>query len=663
MASTMYSSRPSRSRISFPSSLFTFATVLVSFVFILSCHVALAVDVVPDSIPKADHNHHRLSGGEYDLEVQSLDSQERWDEMNSDQNAILYEADFIGADRSLIGRALGSHTPLINNVAVPQDVKPGTPIFYQVEKSVIFGNKSAPGEGLPSIPFEQFGNTNITETDDSGDTRTVFISINTCLQPKPNRTSHVDIPQLTLYISQSTSNVMPGPTKPEAQQTPVPLLEGFAEATVQASSDLFIGVYAPNLTFASNDDWHYEIAASIDAPYHRFNNINAGPNTPILQFVDSDTSRALLVTTNLTANMNDTGLKERWIQRGNPFTLFAFPNASVVSGLQHSYCGLQQASLQFPINSTQNITTRGDVGLPKGQFYLQNLQSGTTYTAFMVMDGNSTANGSNGSPVVGGGGAVWPPNMKVQTKSNNNCELLFDLPFCSSIAYAVPSSTNFTSNTSAPFNGNLSQFYDQTAQAYYQDFDRSMQQIPCNTTDTARYSLVAGCDDCAASYKEWLCAVAIPRCEDFDADATRQILVDGGSPIINNKALMPRNVGASFSNKTAPGLGLNGTSSSNITMKLYANSSRLPLIDQVVAPGPYMEFLPCDDLCYNLVRNCPASMGFTCPQGRMLQRSYGPAKFCNLPGSVFIVSAAGKHAFSLGSMLALVLGVIGFVML
>lgn len=195
----------------------------------------------------------------------------------------------------------------------------------------------------------------------------------------------------------------------------------------------------------------------------------------------------------------------------------------------------------------------------------------------------------------------------------------------------------------------------------FANFSYSMQQIPCNATDTARYSLVAGCDNCTAAYKDWLCAVAIPRCEDFSASLSSQILIDGATTV-DSKALMPRNIGQSFPNGTQPDLMFNATSMANFTSRMYANSSRLTVIDQVVRPGPYMEFLPCEDLCFSLVRMCPASMGFACPNGRGLQRTYGPATQCNLPGSVFIVSKGARGGVQWGLLVAVFLAVIGFVM-
>lgn len=48
------------------------------------------------------------------------------------------------------------------------------------------------------------------------------------------------------------------------------------------------------------------------------------------------------------------------------------------------------------------------------------------------------------------------------------------------------------------------------------------------------------------------------------------------------------------------------------------------MIDTTIKPGPYKELLPCKDICYNLVRSCPAALQFVCPlEGHGLNYSYG----------------------------------------
>ena len=55
------------------------------------------------------------------------------------------------------------------------------------------------------------------------------------------------------------------------------------------------------------------------------------------------------------------------------------------------------------------------------------------------------------------------------------------------------------------------------------------------------------------------------------------------------------------------------------------------MIDTVIKPGPYKELLPCKDICYNLIRSCPAALQFACPlEGHGLNYSYGSPH----PGSV-----------------------------
>lgn len=141
----------------------------------------------------------------------------------------------------------------------------------------------------------------------------------------------------------------------------------------------------------------------------------------------------------------------------------------------------------------------------------------------------------------------------------------------------------------------------------YQVFNNSIQQISCNTTDSAKYSLVSTCDDCSDSYKTWLCAVTIPRCEDLS------------TPVSVGVATMPRSMGnASVADLQTAGI------NASYAKRSWVSSSRNPLIDQNLAPGPYKELLPCANLCYDLARTCPTVLAFSCPaQTSLLSRSYG----------------------------------------
>lgn len=166
-----------------------------------------------------------------------------------------------------------------------------------------------------------------------------------------------------------------------------------------------------------------------------------------------------------------------------------------------------------------------------------------------------------------------------------------NLTLCDAVNYAVPSNPSFNITS-------LEAYYENYTQFYFKNFERALAQIPCNTTSSAQYSLATNCTSCTQAYKEWFCAVSIPRCTDFGSTGAH---------------LQSRNMFQPFPN---------GTSLQTLDPALYnsgiqaagTNASRNPDIDATVQPGPYKEILPCDDLCYNVVRNCPAKLEFGCPR-------------------------------------------------
>lgn len=146
-------------------------------------------------------------------------------------------------------------------------------------------------------------------------------------------------------------------------------------------------------------------------------------------------------------------------------------------------------------------------------------------------------------------------------------------------------------------------------------------QVACEADSTSKYSLARSCDDCKVAYKNWLCNVAIPRCEDYTS---------------SNSFAYERNVGHKFPNGTA----LSAGEIESLVRTPGHNASRNKFIDEKIGPGPYKEILPCDDLCYEVVQSCPAVLGFQCPQPGMIafNSSYGrrfaqaPVVTCNYPG-------------------------------
>jgi calcium channel MID1 len=211
------------------------------------------------------------------------------------------------------------------------------------------------------------------------------------------------------------------------------------------------------------------------------------------------------------------------------------------------------------------------------------------------------------------------------------------------VAYAVPSNTKYKYNDSV-----LADIYDTQAKDYYDNFTKSLAQVACDTTSEAQYSLARTCEDCARDYKNWLCLVLIPRCEDWTA---------------KEEWLWPRNINGKLSDGSIP-YGDNTTAEfvDEKRDRHAFNQSRNPLIDEEIKPGPYKEMLPCEDMCFDIVRSCPAQMGFACPNHPGMLSGYGKKDedpdtlTCNFPGAVVklnVQGGAGMLSVSFGMVLVM----------
>ncbi|KAI9795537.1 MAG: stretch-activated cation channel mid1 [Candelina submexicana] len=608
----------SRLAASFAASLI----LITDYIWCSNPYFAYAANGI-GSIDSEDHNH-RLS---FELYAQT-EATELSDWHNGEESET-YEPSFAGLDRSIIGRAPDGIEDLPNNTPGKLNINPGETQYWTVSNATLWGTLSSHVPGLRSSMkgkredgrilgdaegiWDDLGNAYADRDwpidlqrrqNTAANQRTLYITLNTCLQPVSNVPGKGSAPpQLQLYISQSPNNQKPGPgTAESGRQSFVIADGGFASIPVNATADIYIGVEAPAAP-GFTDHYNYELAASIDAPYHSLNSRDSN-----LHLIDSDTNSALFITSDLTNTEPDDPVYKKWVSSPPPFIIFAHnQNDTAISGLQNSFCGLKnkaQIAAFKDGSNTHNVevgitTNRGLGNKPKEQFYITSLNGSSAYYGFLAVQGNSTAEGAG---VIGGGGKLWKPT-NFETKSDGNCQVIFNLTFCSEVAYAVPSNPRTLPNIT-----DLKRLYDDNALALYKNFSYSLQQIACDTTSSARYSLVRDCADCAHAYKQWLCAVAIPRCHDFSSDLP---------------FLQPRNIAQEFINKTT--LDPMRTEANSTDMAaMYANRSRNALIDTKVRPGPYKEVLPCRDLCYSLVQSCPAALGFACPSERMgLNRSYG----------------------------------------
>ncbi|PBP22798.1 calcium influx-promoting protein ehs1 [Diplocarpon rosae] len=614
--------------------------LLLPYLIFPAARFAYATEV--DSIRPEDHNHERL------LDFPLLDD---FHELKLGEET--YESTFFGVDGRIVSRDT-TPTALVNNRIDATNLELGQSFFYVFTNASVWGDKSPVTPGLPSditLDKRQLGTFNNgasfdgereDEEEDERDeeeeergsrqmtskSQTVYITVTTCDQPSSDTRSD-PAPQLQLYVSISANNTNPGPGKSSDLQELVELKGGYALYEVNATGDIYMSIFAPNASDYTKGVYSAQIAASIDAPYHTYWN-SSDPN---LFLVDSDDYSALLFTDPFVKDSLNTTLVEEWMNQSPPYVIFASDRDSPsLAGLERSYCGLEnnaqiQASRPGEMVSTvvTGMTAIGNQSLPKQQFYINGLGAGKSYNVMLAMKGNSTASGTG---VVGGGGQVFP-QTSFDMLQDGNCAVVYDLSFCDQTAYSVPSNPNVFPNMSA-----LASFYDNATQASFANFEKVLAQIPCETTASAQYSLARTCTDCREAYKSWLCAVSIPRCTDFTK---------------TDPWLRPRAMGQPYPNGT-----LLDERDRQIASTTAGNASRNARIDELLVPGPYKEVLPCDELCFNLVRSCPAAMGFGCPQlGDIgFNESYGvkPAFpgdasgrisniTCNVPGTIYYLSA------------------------
>ncbi len=422
----------SRLSTSIPVSL-SLTIVLLALVISLT----YAADV--DSITQEDHNHPlRLDLGIGGDGIEALS----WEET---ERRSFYEPEFQGTDRGIIGRAEEETVVLGNNAPKTSNIRAGEKQYFAFPNQTLWGPRSSAQSGLllpegwkrgmPDqdeerihLDREVWYSDNIhglepdleKRQDRDGRVRLLYISFNTCLQPSTNSTQTIGPPpQLQLYVSQSDSNQRPGgPDVNDRNQQLIPIQGGFGNATLNATGSVYIGVAAPNHTEYVGI-WNYELAASIDAPYHSYS------EKQNLFFIDSDTNSALFVTSNMTEAASNESMYQKWMAASPPFSMFAHnENDTAIRGIENSYCGLKlnaQIVAGRLDRDSATITNRGPGSKPKEQFHIKNLNGSSSYYGFLAMDGNSR---DEGGGVVGGGGKVWKAT-NFFTKSGMGCPNIF----------------------------------------------------------------------------------------------------------------------------------------------------------------------------------------------------------------------------------------------
>ena len=314
-----------------------------------------------------------------------------------------YVPEFLGLDRTIIGRAEDDTRALGNNDPGKINIDGGESQFWRFPEQALQDSKSPATPGLPSEirqdgiePGE--GGKATAELKRRQEQRTLYISLNVCDQPDPTRSEVSGIPdQLRLYISTSSDNQKPDANKHDHA---VPVDAGFGSIKLTASSDVYISVSAP-----ANDDftgpYNYELTASIDdfyADYH---------DQPFSLFMDSDSHSALIYTEDLVGgitNSSDPAFKQ-WMNDPPRFSIFVQNQENPeILGMHKSMCALQNHAQIRGAADFDTSMTIAMGGQPKQQFYIPGLNASSAYYAIVAIQGNST---DAGGGVVNGGGRVW----------------------------------------------------------------------------------------------------------------------------------------------------------------------------------------------------------------------------------------------------------------
>ncbi|OWB56161.1 hypothetical protein B5S28_g2052 [[Candida] boidinii] len=395
----------------------------------------------------------------------------------------------------------------------------------------------------------------------------IFISANICVEPAANNTGEIRIFHTFDYEQLVNQNY--------SGMTEIDFENGYAQDIARINLDntgqkLFVSVLTvcDNCTNALSptSDWSYTLGISQNNLVFQYDTVQQ------IYLMDTDHESALFQVDSLDLNSS------------SHYQLYIGSGDVVDTSLTYSWCSTQS----LPEGSRYTINKNNTINAISHDLYVINdLEANTTYTAVLVENFSS------------GGGVIYE-SFSFQTMSNEGCKLIYDLEFCGDVAYSVP-------NSESLYNGDetLRDFkvkYDTYAKNAYQNFTYALQQIACDTELDARYSPIRTCADCASSYKNWLCAVTIPRCSSRNLTGYKSWdKEDGRSDFIK---------------------------------------------EEIKPPVEYFEILPCLNVCQAIVRDCPSDFGFACPEKNdTVKNSYywdlfGEYASCNYMGDTSLSNSA-----------------------
>ncbi|KAG7794830.1 hypothetical protein KL929_004601 [Ogataea haglerorum] len=303
------------------------------------------------------------------------------------------------------------------------------------------------------------------------------------------------------------------------------------ETQVNTQSLLFVRLMSSGCAQCKdNEVWTYTMEISTGSIYFNYTGEN------LISVVDVDNESVLLSGADL------------WSSPHTEFVLSLYSDANFTS--------------EVLTRLISNSTVVGDRNL----IQITGLQSNSTYFATFA------------EQLLGSDVTLIHQRFNFTLLDSQACKIIHNLEFCTDVAYAVPASAALVNGTQTV--EELAALYDNYSASLYVNFDYALQQIPCDAELDSRYSPIVTCDDCRHSYRQWLCAVTIPRCSTLDAPLYKPY----------NKS-----------------------------------EGRTEFIAQTIQPPlNYYEVLPCLNICQAIVRDCPPDFGFRCPSTTALsKKSYG----------------------------------------
>ncbi|PWN48157.1 hypothetical protein IE53DRAFT_334217 [Violaceomyces palustris] len=442
----------------------------------------------------------------------------------------------------------------------------------------------------------------------------IYVSMSICTGPEIpayNSSNATLVKQLGLSATQVRRSTLLGLYVSDQPEVPEPGADsglksnrfsfaqgGWASVELEKGSDqgIWIGVWPPVDTRNVTGTFELRIVASTKA---RMESVDS---TIFPTLDDTDSTRALVTLYNHTAP----SAQNLTLIVLPTFGEFSLPSAAYFNS---SFCaildaweGLRGGSNSIKVNSTVSNTTSETIQSAGGgtnlteldpllnrvRFEIGNLQRGTNYTAWMVL-------GTNVSDTIT---SVLFPAIKFKTKSSENCRLVHDIDFCPQVAYSIPVNPSISTERALSV-------IQETINPSFSNFSEMIDTFPCGDAYFGMYSYVQTCQACKESYRNWLCAVTMPRCTDpVESDDQSRASQNGseltGAPSGPNTKLLPYIVNRSN------------------------NTSRQPYIDQDLQAGTYGELLPCIYNCYFVSRTCPPTIQWACPEWDVTaQRDYG----------------------------------------